>query len=112
MRERSAGRESLDDVLDRLQSCCLPAARRWSGPQLFEKLDTLAGRSVFMPLYRRYADTEGFPDTAALFGRLGIDVEDGRVVLRDDAELVDIRRAITRAPSRPGKRSERHAAER
>jgi hypothetical protein len=105
LRERSDGRESLDDVLDRLQRCCLPAERRWTGPQLFERLDELAGRPVFMPLYQKYANEQGFPDTATIYRRLGIEVEDGRVVLRDDAELADIRRAITRAPSGQEKHS-------
>ena len=98
LRQRSDGRESLDDVLDRLQQCCLPAAERWTGPQLLGKLDSLVSEPVFMPLYDRYADKKGFPDIAPLFGRLGIDIEDGRVVLRDDAELASIRDAMTRRP--------------
>ena len=100
LRQRYAGRESLDDVLDRLQRCCLPAAERWTGPQLLAKLDSFVGDPVFMPLYRDYADEEGFPDIAPLFRRLGIDIEDGRVALRDDAELTSVRDAITRTPSR------------
>jgi hypothetical protein len=99
LRQRSAGRESLDDVLDRLQRCCLPAAERWTGPQLFGKLDSFVAEPVFMPLFRQYADTEGFPDIAPLFRRLGIEIEDGRVALRDDAELAEIRLAITRIPT-------------
>ena len=62
LRERSVGVESLDLVLDRFQRCCLPSQRRWSGPELFAKFDTLIDEPVFMPLYRQYADTAGFPD--------------------------------------------------
>ncbi len=105
LRQRSAGRESLDDVLDRLQRCCLPAAEPWTGPQLFEKLDSFVEEPVFMPLYRQYADKEGFPDVAPLFRRLGIDIEDGRVALRDDAELAPVRDAITRSPAGAGARA-------
>lgn len=65
LRERSGGRQSLDVVLGRFQACCLPSRRRWSGVELFEKLDELAGEPVFMPLYRRYADQPGFPDVDA-----------------------------------------------
>ena len=104
LRERSGGRESLDLALDRLQRCCLPAAESWTGPQLFEKLDSFVETPVFMPLYRRYADTEGFPDIAPLFRRLGIDVNDGRVALRDDAELASVRDAITSLPADAGAR--------
>ncbi len=75
LRERSAGRESLDTVLGRFQSCCLPSRRRWSGAELFEKLDELAGEPVFMPLYRQYADRPGFPD---------VDAALADPVLRDD----------------------------
>lgn len=101
LRERSAGRESLDDVLDRLQRCCLPATERWSGPRLLAKLDSLIDEPLFMPLYQRYADAAGFPDYAPLFRRLGIAVENGRVMLHDDAELADVRRAITKSPAQP-----------
>ena len=62
LRERSGGSESLDVVLDRFQHCCLPSQRRWSGPELFAKFDSLIQTPMFMPLYRQYADTAGFPD--------------------------------------------------
>lgn len=62
LRERSGGSESLDVVLDRFQRCCLPSQRRWSGPELFAKFDSLIQTPMFMPLYRQYADTAGFPD--------------------------------------------------
>lgn len=95
LRGRSGGRESLDLVLDRLQACCLPSPATWSGPELLSKLDSLAGSRVFMPLYQAHAETPGFPDTGALFDRLGIDIIGGRVRLREKAELVAIRDAIT-----------------
>ena len=62
LRQRSGGRESLDVVLGRFQECCLPSRRRWSGTELFTKFDSLIDEPVFMPLYRRYADTKGFPE--------------------------------------------------
>jgi len=95
LREHSGGRESLDDVLERLQSCCLPSDRTWTGPELFATLDSLSGAPVFMPLYRRYADTSGFPDTRPLFGRLGLTIDEGRVRMRHNAALTGIRNAIT-----------------
>jgi hypothetical protein len=62
LRERSGGAESLDIVLDRFQRCCLPSRRRWSGTELFTRFDSLIDKPVFMPLYRQYADTAGFPE--------------------------------------------------
>jgi hypothetical protein len=67
LRERSGGAESLDTVLGRFRRCCLGDDREWTGEDLFLQFDSLLDAPVFVPLYRRYADTPGFPDvTAAL----------------------------------------------
>jgi hypothetical protein len=95
LRERSNGEESLDLVLDRLQACCLPAANVWTGPELFTQLDAMLDEPLFMSLYRRYADTPGFPDVTETLQRLGVQIEDGVVRLDDDAELTAVRSAIT-----------------
>jgi hypothetical protein len=95
LRERSNGEETLDLVLDRLQACCLPSDRVWSGTELFRKMDSLTSYPVFMQLYNRYADTAGFPDIRPLIERLGLSVSNGKVRLKRNAELVDIRLAIT-----------------
>ena len=94
LRRRSGGEESLDRILERLQRCCLPSDRSWSGPEFLTRLDALAGDPVFMPLYRQYADAAGFPDTSAVFASLGVAVRDGDVALRDDAELASVRERI------------------
>lgn len=96
LRERSGGKESLDDVMGRLQSCCLPSRRVWSAPEFFATLDQLASYPVFTPLYRRYADTAGFPDTRPLFARLGLKVTDEKVRILRGGELQQIRIAITK----------------
>lgn len=95
LREQSGGEETLDLVLGRLQECCLPSDHAWSGPELFAKLDSLSSYPVFKQLYRRYADTAGFPDVRPLIERLGLSVSSGKVHLRRHAELADIRLAIT-----------------
>jgi len=96
LRERSGGEETLDDVLDKFQSCCLPSDRVWTGKELFTKFDSLASAPVFMPLYKRHADTAGFPDTGDIFERLGLAVSDDIVRLRRNAELIAIRDSITK----------------
>ena len=95
LRRRSGGTESLDLALEQLQRCCLPAAQSWTGTRLFETLDGFVDGPVFMPLYRKYANEQGFPDFTPLFSQLGVTIEGGRVELRNDAELAGIRRAIT-----------------
>lgn len=95
LRERSNNRETLDSTLERLQLCCLPSERVWSGPELFATLDTLVDEPLFMALYRRYADTIGFPDVSELLERLGVHVSGNSVRLREHAELAGVRGAIT-----------------
>ena len=95
LRERSNGEESLDDVLDRLQACCLPSTRTWSGLELFAQLDTLIDEPLFVPLYRRYADTAGFPDTHEVYSRLGLGVSRDKVRIKRNGELKSIRDAMT-----------------
>jgi hypothetical protein len=98
LRERSNGRESLDQALGQLQSCCLPSRRRWSGKELFEKLDTFVDTPVFMPLYRAYANEEGFPDIAPLLSELGVSMnQDGSISLDDSMALAETRKAISSA---------------
>jgi hypothetical protein len=112
LREQSGGSETLDDVMNRLQACCLPSERVWSGTELFETLDSLASTPVFMSLYRRYADTAGFPDTRPLFARLGLTIAGNEVRLQKSGELAHIRSAITRtdpAAARWRERSRRAA---
>ncbi|MFT5501677.1 MAG: hypothetical protein ACI88G_001815, partial [Woeseiaceae bacterium] len=110
LRERSDGNESLDSVLGKFQACCLPSARVWDGKELFEKLDSLADTPVFMSLYRRYANTAGFPDTIPTLARLGIEIDDGKVSVRRNAELSSIRSAITKTDFKAAGNRERLAA--
>ncbi len=100
LRRRSAGRESLDTVLDRLQACCLPSAHSWSGPELLHKMDTLISEPVFMPIYRQFADTDGFPDVRPQLRQLGVSRNSDTVRLSQLAPLAAVRSAIT-APRLP-----------
>jgi len=95
LRRRSAGEESLDNVLGRFQSCCVPSRRTWTGMELFEKFDSLIDEPLFVDLYQRYADTTGFPEFRPLLDRLGIVVTERDVRLVDDAELSEIRDSLT-----------------
>jgi M61 glycyl aminopeptidase len=98
LRQRSNGEESLDTVLGRLQACCLPSDHSWSGTEFFTKLDTLIEEPLFMRLYRRYANTTGFPEVQPLLDDLGVDFVSGDVQLRNKAELTDVRIAIMHSP--------------
>jgi hypothetical protein len=95
LRRRSGGRESLDMALERLQHCCLPSPRSWTGVELLQKLDSLVEEPVFIPLYRRYADAQGFPPFDETLEELGVMIDRGRVSLENSAELAPLRRAMT-----------------
>jgi len=95
LRQRSDGEESLDSVLGQLQQCCLPAEKRWSGPELFRRLDSFLETPVFMPLYREYANDTKFPPFTPMLKELGIVTSSAGVILRHDAPLANIREAIS-----------------
>ena len=97
-------------MLGKFQACCLPSDRVWTGKELLTKFDTLASAPVFMPLYRRYADAAGFPDTSDIFERLGVSVSDDVVSMRDNAELRGIRESITATDSEAAGRRQQIAA--
>ena len=72
LRDSTGGEESLDTVLARLQACCLPAARSWSGQRLMRRLDALAPFPLFVELYERYRGQRAFPAYDELLARLGL----------------------------------------
>jgi predicted metalloprotease with PDZ domain len=95
LRRLSDSAESLDTVLARLQACCLPSERSWSGEEFFAKLDELSKYPVFEDLYRRYAHNRGMPPLDDLYNRLGV-VSTGASTVRlsDKATDAKVRMAI------------------
>ena len=61
----------------------------------FAKLDNLIDEPLFVPLYRRYADTAGFPNTSEVYARLGLRVPGDKVHIKRNGELKSIRDAIS-----------------
>ncbi|MCW5623096.1 MAG: hypothetical protein KIT73_00025 [Burkholderiales bacterium] len=94
LRERTAGAQSLDTVLERFGACCLDPEPEWTARQVLERFDAISGTDVFVTLYDRHVDATGFPDLGALYARLGIETLGAKVVLNDHAPLRDIRYAI------------------
>ena len=95
LRQLSNARESLDSALDKFQSCCLPARQKWDGLRFLRKLDELTGSTVFSNLYRQYAHSTAFPDLHTTYRLLGLEPRSTtRVLLREDAPLSALRRAI------------------
>jgi hypothetical protein len=95
LRRLSNSEESLDTVLARLQACCLPSDRPWSGEEFFAKLDELSRYPVFEDLYRRHAYGRGMPPLEDLYTRLGVvSTSSSTVRLTDEAVDAAVRSAI------------------
>ena len=95
LRNRGGGAASLDDLLDGLQDCCLPARTSWSGPMLFERFDEIDDSELMSSLFERFLASEGMPaDVDVLLERLGVRRTGGRVWFDESAPLAGIRRAI------------------
>jgi predicted metalloprotease with PDZ domain len=95
LRERSAGAVSLDVVLDRLQRCCLTPANGWRAAELLQRMDELAGSTVFSELYAGEARAQDFPDLSEAYRRLGLELDqDGKLSLSADAPSAAHRDAI------------------
>lgn len=95
IRERTGNRRTLRDVLRAIQAEGGSIAVSWSLERMLEVADRAAGAPVLAPLYERLGRKGEAVDLAALWRRLGVVVEDGRVVALDDAApLASVRRSI------------------
>jgi hypothetical protein len=100
LRRRSGGEQSLDTALAAFARCCLPSDHGWRARELMQRLDELTGDTVFTELYRRYVDSDDFPELRALYTQLGIEpIGKTEVHLNPAAPEADIREAIMAAPS-------------
>ena len=101
LRRRSGGAQSLDTALAAFGSCCLPAERSWSAPELLGELDRLTGTGVFLGLYQKYVDSDRFPALDALYAELGLQpMSETSLRLDPTAPQAAICAAIMRAPER------------
>lgn len=100
LREHSDVVDSLDQVLEKLQACCLPSSRSWNGRRFFRKLDQLSTIPVFAQLYERYRDAPGFPDYEAYLRRLGVRLTSRNVKFDRAAPSAAVATAIMAGPHR------------
>jgi hypothetical protein len=84
---------SLDQLISRSQGAW-PRRSTWQGRAIMHRFDRLAGDSVLVPLFDRYADSRDFPDLADVLDALGVERRGGRIVLDDDAPLAHVRASI------------------
>ena len=92
LRQRSGGRQTLDQALQRLNGCC--ADQSLSVPQIVAKLDELNDVDLFRPLYQQAIATTRIPSYIPPFRDLGITVANDRLNFTQDGEAARLRRQI------------------
>lgn len=85
---------SLDRVVREFNACCMERTRAWSAEEVLSKFDEIYGSPMFMPLMRRYANSNDFPDLTDTFRSLGLSVSGGEVTLIDGPEQHSMRNQI------------------
>jgi predicted metalloprotease with PDZ domain len=96
IRERTAGRRSVDDALRAIRSQGGTIAVRWPLQRTLETGDRATGTDVLRTLYARLGTEGSTPiDLEATWTRLGVRAEADGVRFDDAAPLAALRRAIT-----------------
>lgn len=72
LRKQSDGKIGLNDILHKLNQCCIPAEKIWTGVELAKKLDNLSNTKIFLPSYLKIANSTEFPDFKTSFSELGM----------------------------------------
>ena len=96
LRTAHPGRDGLGALLGELNACCRTDNEAWTGVELSATLDRLSAQTTFSDLNTVLAASREFPDIFPLLIKLGVTLDNGEVVLNDDAPLARVRRAITR----------------
>lgn len=100
IRRRTEGRASLADALRGIVGAGGNIATGWSLERTLRTGDAATGVDVLRELYARMGDRALPVDLASLWARLGVSVEDGRVVLDDAAPGSALRRSFIRGERR------------
>ncbi len=72
LREQSNGQTGLNDILLKLNQCCVNGPKIWRGKNLVEQLDHLSATNIFSELYWEFSNSTGFPPFDKSFQKLGI----------------------------------------
>ncbi len=95
IRQRSAGRKSLDDALRGIVQAGGNVCASWPLSRVLETGDQAVGFPALSELYARMADAPPDVDLAGVFRQLGVRATASAVSYDDAAPLASIRRGIT-----------------
>jgi hypothetical protein len=106
IRERTHNRKGLEDAMRGILDAGGNIEQDWPIERVLETGDRATGTTVLMDLYNQMKATPVETDLAALWTRLGIEVNGHAVKYNDHAPLAKIRKAITARPKdRGGKKA-------
>lgn len=94
IRERTENRRSLADALRGIVSAGGTIAHRWELNRALDAADRAVGIPALGQLYAKMGSQPMDVDLKSLFGKLGVQLRDGRVEFDDNAPLAAIRRSI------------------
>ncbi len=95
VREKTNGARSLDDAIRAVVATGANGETTWPLARALDTCDAATGGHLFHDLYEKLALAPGAQDLPALFRRLGVSKQSGRVRFDDAAPLAKHRDAIT-----------------
>ena len=104
IRKQTKNKKGLGDALRGILEGGGDIREDWDLEKTLEMGDRAAGVRVLEKLYEEWKDRPVQVDLPALWKQLGVESEDGRVRLRDDAPLAAVRRAIVEGKKTGGGR--------
>jgi hypothetical protein len=102
IRKRTQGQKGLEDALRGVLWGRGNASMRWTLPQMIAACDAAVGQPVMTELAAKYG-AQGAPfDLDGLWRELGVEMQRGELVIRDDAPAAKLRQAmLTGRPAQP-----------
>jgi hypothetical protein len=94
LRSAAIGINSLDNVLDKLNTDLSMSYKTWDAEALIRKMDMYSKTTTFSEIYDTYIHSIDFPVDDNFLGELGILVKQGKIQIVNDAPLAHIRRNI------------------
>jgi hypothetical protein len=91
---RTQNRLGLQDAMRAVAKASGGLSADWPISRVFATADAATGTEVLEELYAQMKDSPVSPDLHDLWAKLGVVSDGGTVMLRDDAPLADVRRAI------------------
>jgi hypothetical protein len=101
IREKTRNRKGLQDALRAIRNSGGVIDEDWEIEQALTIGDKATGTSVLRDLYRKMSNKAVQVDLDALWKKLGIELQNGKVTFNDKAPEAHIRRAITAARTKP-----------